>query len=102
MKSSSGPSLNPESTADPVDELRLRRWAREHYVPTGQRDDGWHPIVIDEMRRKDRELSDAIHYEAVCRRIVPLVPEASWTLHGPHSDSAKPGVILRLPAVDQD
>ena len=38
-------------------ELRLRQWARRNYIPVGKRDDGdWHPVVLDEMRRKDREL----------------------------------------------
>jgi hypothetical protein len=40
---------------DFIEELRLRRWAREHYVPTNQRDGSWHPIVLEEMSRKDAE-----------------------------------------------
>ena len=40
---------------DFIEELRLRRWAREHYVPAGQRADNWHPIVHDEMEKKDTE-----------------------------------------------
>jgi hypothetical protein len=45
---------------DPIEEFRLRRWARENYVPTEQRDRAWHPIVHEEMRRKDGESSDAV------------------------------------------
>jgi len=41
-----------------IEELRLRRWAREHYVPRGQRQGGWHPVVHDEMRKKDGEAGD--------------------------------------------
>ena len=42
---------------DFIEELRLRRWARENYVPDGQRQRSWHPVVLDEMTRKDRELA---------------------------------------------
>ena len=40
---------------DFIEELRLRRWALENYVAAGQRDRGWHPIILEEMSRKDRE-----------------------------------------------
>ena len=43
---------------DMIEELRLRRWAREHYAPKGQRLPSWHPIVHEEMGKKDREESD--------------------------------------------
>jgi hypothetical protein len=42
---------------DFIEELRLRRWARENYVPRPQRQLSWHPIVLDEMARKDDEVS---------------------------------------------
>lgn len=42
---------------DPIEEMRLRTWARQHYTPTEQRDNHWHPIILDEMRRKDGERS---------------------------------------------
>ena len=42
---------------DFIEELRLRRWARENYVPRPQRQLSWHPIVLDEMARKDEEVS---------------------------------------------
>ena len=45
---------------DFIEELRLRRWARENYVPTDERDTAWHPIILEEMRRKDGEVSDAV------------------------------------------
>ena len=34
---------------------KLRRWARENYVPQTQRNGTWHPVVHDEMTRKDSE-----------------------------------------------
>jgi hypothetical protein len=44
---------------DMIEELRLRRWARENYVPRGQRENTWHPIVHEEMRKKDGEAGDS-------------------------------------------
>lgn len=41
---------------DLIEELRLRRWARENYVPYPQRLSSWHPVIHDEMGLKDREL----------------------------------------------
>jgi hypothetical protein len=43
---------------DFIEELRLRRWARQHYVPPEQRDSSWHPVVLDEMDKKDVEVND--------------------------------------------
>jgi hypothetical protein len=51
----------PSSVAAEVDfieELRLRRWAREHYVPADRREASWHPVVIDEMVRKEHERNE--------------------------------------------
>ena len=48
---------------DFIEELRLRRWARENYVPHGQRELSWHPVILDEMGRKDVELAEV---EAAC------------------------------------
>ena len=44
---------------DFIEELRLRRWARENFVPVEQRLPNWHPIILDEMDRKDLEQSDS-------------------------------------------
>jgi hypothetical protein len=44
---------------DFIEELRLRRWARENYVPREQREAEWHPVVLEEMDRKDEELTVA-------------------------------------------
>lgn len=48
------------SDVDFIEELRLRRWARENYVPQDERDGTWHPIIHEEMRRKDGEVSEAV------------------------------------------
>ena len=49
----------PASKIDIVRELRLRQWARQNFVPTGQRKGTWHPVVLDEMRIRDRELASS-------------------------------------------
>ncbi|HEY7309364.1 MAG TPA: hypothetical protein VH643_08415 [Gemmataceae bacterium] len=48
---------------DFIEELRLRRWAREHYVPRNQREMSWHAVILDEMDRKDSEM---VEIEPVC------------------------------------
>ena len=40
---------------DIVEELKMRRWARENYVPKDERARTWHPVVHEEMEKKDYE-----------------------------------------------
>jgi hypothetical protein len=40
---------------DFIEELRLRRWARENYVPRPERKQTWHPVIREEMEKKDTE-----------------------------------------------
>jgi hypothetical protein len=49
-------ATSPTTEIDFIEELRLRRWARENYVPQPKRDRDWHPVIHDEMGRKDRDL----------------------------------------------
>jgi hypothetical protein len=42
---------------DFIEELQLRRWARENYVPRGERKHSWHPVIQEEMEKKDNEAS---------------------------------------------
>ena len=53
-------SIGVMTEPDLIEELRLRRWARENYVPADERDAGWHPIILEEMRRKDGEVHEAV------------------------------------------
>ncbi len=79
--------MSPASAVlDLVEELRLRRWARENYVAGEIRDPAWHAVIHDEMGRRDAELITPV----LCRRqeIVPLPPGAlsgdvSHGLRGP-------------------
>jgi hypothetical protein len=47
--------MSSTAELDFIEELRLRRWARENYVPRGNRQQAWHPVVHEEMERKDGE-----------------------------------------------
>ena len=40
---------------DPIEEIRLRTWARVNYAPVDERLESWHPVILDEMTQKDRE-----------------------------------------------
>jgi hypothetical protein len=44
-----------EADIDPIEEIRLRTWARKNYAPARERDESWHPIILDEMDKKDHE-----------------------------------------------
>ena len=51
------PSVEGGSEVDPIQEIRLRTWARKNYAPAHQRNDTLHPIILDEMKRKYEEIS---------------------------------------------
>jgi hypothetical protein len=44
---------------DVIEELRMRRWARENYVPVDERKQSWHPVIHEEMEKKDLETGPA-------------------------------------------
>ena len=50
-------TIEEPSDVDPIDEMRLRTWARKNYAPAAKRARDWHPIILDEMTKKDRELA---------------------------------------------
>lgn len=66
-----------------IEELQHRRWAREHYVPTAERNPSWHPVVLDEMRRKDHELRelrlDTRSTSAAPHAFAPTLVDAPFT-----------------------
>ena len=49
------PPTQGGSEVDPIEEIRLRTWARKNYAPMHKRDETLHPIILDEMKRKDEE-----------------------------------------------
>lgn len=48
--------LNTNGLVDLVEEIRLRTWARTNYTAPHNRHATWHPIVHEEMERRDCEL----------------------------------------------
>ena len=42
-------------SVDLVEEIRLRTWARNNFAHPTEREENWHPIILDEMGRKDQE-----------------------------------------------
>lgn len=60
---------------DLIEELRLRRWARENYAPEHLRDGSWPAVVLDEMRARDAEQS--VTGVNAARRAVPLAASAA-------------------------
>ncbi len=80
------PVLHPDDTGI-VKELRLRRWAREHHVPTDERSSTWHPIVLDEMRRKDDEDLIRSRSRGPVSSFVPLVPTVIQRMRPPRTAS---------------
>ena len=49
--------IDTEGLVDLVEEIRLRTWARLNYAVPEERDETWHPIVLEEMDRKDIEVA---------------------------------------------
>ena len=47
-------------SVDAIEEMRLRTWARKNYIEVSQRDDLWHPVILDEMLRIDQEKSQLL------------------------------------------
>jgi hypothetical protein len=76
---------SPHHTIDLVEELRLRRWARANHVSPQDRDPCWHPVILDEMSRKDAELEEL---QPSCRfaGFAPL-GEPRPAFHPPHRAS---------------
>ena len=47
-------NVDSQIDVDVVWEIRLRTWARKHYVSSTYRNRDWHPIILDEMERIDQ------------------------------------------------
>ena len=46
---------DPFAGVDFLTEMKLRTWARQHHCNAGARHPDWHPVILDEMERVDRE-----------------------------------------------
>lgn len=67
------------SQVDAVKELRLRQWARTHYITSEKRPRLWHPIVLDEMLKMDEE-----HRTSLSTQKIYAIDRAME--HKPHSE----------------
>lgn len=85
---------------DLVEEIRLRRWAREHYVPAAERNPDWHPVVLQEMQCKEQELEEAAGYSMVSQ-IVPLHPGSFSVVHEAHAEVPRSNLLLKVPEVSE-
>ncbi len=47
--------IETDGLVDLVEEIRLRTWARLNYTAPEQRSETWHPVVLEEMKRRDHE-----------------------------------------------
>ena len=82
---------------DLIQELRLRKWAREHYVVAAQRGRHWHPIVLEEMQFRDEELRAAqASRNLLCSPYVPLDPGETYYLDEPHDAVPEPKSLPAL------
>ncbi|MCA9072319.1 MAG: hypothetical protein KDA84_25510, partial [Planctomycetaceae bacterium] len=45
---------------DPIEELMFRCWARRNYLPPELREADWHPVILEEMQHRDRELEEEV------------------------------------------
>ncbi len=78
---------------DLLKELRLRRWARQNYVPPSQRESTWHPIVLSEMRARDAELQELLDDASAAHHYVPLAPTTLHRVDAAHSVVARPNLL---------
>lgn len=51
------PRSEAGSDLDPISEMQLRTWARTNYCSPQDRESDWHPVILDEMARRDAELA---------------------------------------------
>ena len=66
-----------------LEEIRLRRWGREHYVPELSRRKDWHPIILEEMLIKDQEMGR--QNPTPDMRFVPLLNHLEFRIDQPHA-----------------
>lgn len=79
---------------DIVKELRLRRWAREHYVPIAERAADWDAVILDEMRIRDEDFASIIPADNPGANIVPLEPTTHY-FDTPHLGPLSPHFLTK-------
>lgn len=87
------------SNFDLIRELRLRHWARKHYVAPEVRGRHWHPIVLEEMEFRDLELAEMrAATEVRYSPFVPLEPTDLRYLDGAHPAVPAPKLVNTAPS----
>ncbi|MBA3313292.1 MAG: hypothetical protein M3552_15350 [Planctomycetota bacterium] len=79
---------------DLLNDLRLRRWARENFVPPEQRPEEWDAVILSEMRLRDAELASIGSLEAFGSKLVPLEP-STYVFDIPHLGPAAPHFLSK-------
>jgi hypothetical protein len=83
-----------------IRELRLRRWARIHFVPAEERSSTWHPVVLEEMAIRDLEFRRMDEQaQSITSQFVPLAPMPINILHPAHEKLAEPKLAKALQEV---
>ncbi|QDT94220.1 hypothetical protein [Gimesia algae] len=85
-----------DSTISLAKELRLRSWARTHYVSADQRKETWNPVVLEEMKIKDQEMSESEENSMnvrVSSMFVPLAPAVNRRLDEAHVEVSAPHIL---------
>jgi len=82
---------------DLIEELRLRRWARENYCYAQARRASWHPVIHDEMRRIDEDVLEDETAAVLAESDVDAAPGDSTILC---DDAIEIGSTGRLPMKD--
>ncbi len=62
------------------------------------RDQAWHPIVLDEMRRRDREHETALKGPSYAGALVPLAPYVSPPDRQPLRPQSEGPLLFRIDA----
>ena len=79
-----------------IAEFRMRRWARMNYVSPDQRVETWNPIVLDEMKIKDLEMTETENNSMQARvssMYVPLAPGAKKRIDEAHIELSTPHIL---------
>lgn len=80
---------------DPIEELMFRCWARRNYLPFELREADWHPVILEEMALRDRELEEEsrsleMYHISPSRNYVPLVPTVTHYVHPGQGEIREP------------
>ncbi len=93
-------SHQTNSQINVIRELRLRRWARNHYVPAEERLSTWNPVVLEEMMVRDREIQSQLeNAPPLVSQFVPLSPEPVNILHPAHENQNEPKLLHTIQEV---